>query len=96
VARLLRYSQLTPNLPLFIALRARSGGGKIPPLGRHMNKSALALAGFGFAAGIVLFIVFEPLSSVLVARFEGQSPNENLVRLYQELAANGIKRTLRD
>jgi hypothetical protein len=65
-------------------------------VGRHMNKSALALAGFGFAAGIVLFIVFEPLSSVLVARFKGQSPNENLVRLYQELAANGIKRTLRD
>ena len=28
---------------------------------RHMKKSALALAGFGFAAGIVLFIVVEPL-----------------------------------
>jgi hypothetical protein len=26
-----------------------------------MNKSALALAGFGFSAGIVLFIVVEPL-----------------------------------
>ena len=26
-----------------------------------MNKSALALAGFGFAVGLVLFIVVEPL-----------------------------------
>jgi hypothetical protein len=26
-----------------------------------MNKSALALAGFGFAAGVVLLIVVEPL-----------------------------------
>src|SRR5438552_7186311 len=27
----------------------------------YMNKSALALAGFGFAVGLVLFIVVEPL-----------------------------------
>jgi hypothetical protein len=33
----------------------------MPVLGRHMNKSALALAGVGFAAGIVLFLVVEPL-----------------------------------
>jgi hypothetical protein len=64
--------------------------------GRHMNKSALALAGFGFAAGIVLFVVFEPLSRAIVAGYSGRTPDENLVRLYQELAANGIKRTLRD
>jgi len=38
--------------------------------------------------------VFEPLSRAIVAG--DRSPDENLVRLYQELAANGIKMTLRD
>jgi hypothetical protein len=33
----------------------------MPLLGHHMNESALALAGFGFAVGIVLFIVIELL-----------------------------------
>jgi hypothetical protein len=61
-----------------------------------MNKSALATAGFGFAAGIVLFVALEPLSRATVAGYSNQSPDGNLVRLYQELAANGIKRTLRD
>jgi hypothetical protein len=62
-----------------------------------MNKSALALAGFGFAAGIVLFIVVEPLSSGVVGSYDNRrNADENLLRLYQELAANGIKRTLRD
>jgi hypothetical protein len=61
-----------------------------------MNKSVLALTGFGFAAGIVLFVLIDPLSRATVSGYSSRSPDENLVRLYQELAANGIKRTLRD
>jgi hypothetical protein len=68
----------------------------MPVLGHHMNKSALAMAGFGFAAGILLFVVFSPLSSAIVGSYNGRAADENLVRLYQELATNRIKMTLRD
>jgi hypothetical protein len=44
------------------ALRARSGCERIHIFGASfMNKSALALAGLGFAAGILLIILAEPM-----------------------------------
>ncbi len=77
-----------------------------PFLGRHMNKSALALAGFGFAAGIVLFIVVEPLlapepkappAAVLatVAKPSVQQPSAPPPEPFPE-ARKAIVRTLKD